>query len=183
MKLKENYAINSLVLSNKTDQSILSRSEFILTDKNQFMAVSYGNHLIYCGNDSILSSKDLNDNEMDIEYFLSPTNIPIKELKFLQPIKGTDNLLALDFSNRLVRITYENNSVIRMFNLNKIFSSFKLYDRTIVAHNTENSEIIISNIDENKLVHKFTCSAITKYGLDSSKKYLYLVEKEIFKTF
>ena len=172
-------------------------SDFLLENS----AISTTNHLVLFFNSiliyvelssgKIVFKKDFTDLDLNMEYFLSPTNIFTTKLNNLTPIPSTNSLVALNNSNEIVLINYDFKSstfkLIKSSTTDKDmkFESFKLNERYLLAFNKIKSKIYGYNLDcivtrrsFDKFEFEVKVNDLTLYGFSSDLKHVFVVENK-----
>jgi len=154
--MEANSAINlenKKILFDNKNESLLDNS--CLTYENKLLVLFVGCELIFIRitNAEIVFTKSFNQFEINLEYFISPTNLIINKLLNLTPIKGTDNLIAINNLNELLLLNFD------MSHANKLrlirssvstqasnhaanFESFKLSGNILLAFDRLNKLLI-----------------------------------------
>lgn len=86
----------------------------------------------------------IDSNTNTINYFLSPTNLSLKNYKILKVVEKTDNFIAIDNLNNLNYIVYSKvlNSLEITTSSNFFFNSFRIKNGILIAYDSENEKII-----------------------------------------
>ncbi|CAF0714512.1 unnamed protein product [Brachionus calyciflorus] len=147
-------------------------------------------YFINSKNGAILNSKDLTKQDTDIEYFLSPTNIPINNFYTLTSIENTDNLLMLDNIGNIHYIEY-------IFKFNEIknfksshfkFNSLKVNKNLLLAHELNESKLVCFDLNQVLCDRSFKTIYFTidlnkdeylsNFGLSLENTYAYTIENK-----
>lgn len=166
-----------------------------LTSDNNYVVLFTNQTLYYIDSKSgkILAHKTFDHQEIDLNYFLSPTNLLVNSLINLTPIANSNGFIALNNLNELVYFDFNVNGTLKMINnSNQKIHSFKLNVKYnfLIAFNKLGYELIIFDLNVVLKKSSFNCNkaiafkinltvdAIDYFDSDTDFKYIYLVEKK-----
>lgn len=176
------------------------------------------NYLVLCAHHSLLFidsstgkvafTKDLDGHQINVEYFLSPTNLSTNHLAKLTAIVNSDNVIALSNLKNLVFVEHNNiddsdsSTRINLFdsdNKRNQFDSFQINFKAQVALALDktNFELVVFDLNvvarkssfhaKNSILFKINLSVnnyLEKFGCDPNFEYIYVIErKKILKIF
>lgn len=170
--------------SNKTfnsESSIYVDNICCLTSKDKLLILLVDKELIFIDIDSssILIKKYINQPDINMDFFLSPTYNPISNLSSIYTIENTNNFIALDNSNFFIQIEYGSNNQIKIYRSERKFDCIKLFGDLFMGYDRANSELCVSNIENQKDLLKINVQGslgIEDFGMDENTNYLYYIE-------
>ncbi len=210
IKMEANSVINlehKKILIDSKNESLLENS--CLTHENKLLVLFIDCELVFVNisNSEIVYTKSFDQFEMNLEYFISPTNLIIKKLVNVTPIKGTDSLIAINNLNELFLLNFDMNRASKLklirssistlaINLVGRFESFKLINNILLAFDSLNMLLIgfdiYSIIEANSfakclfrvklkenLENDFSFISLD-YGLSPNSEYCYVILNKKF---
>lgn len=190
--IKANNKINSININfdNTTiiDSSMIDNS--CITLLSDLITLFYDQNLYFVNSKTgqILKCFNIMQQNIDIDFFLCPTNVTIKYFTNYTPIENTDNLLMLDNSGSLHFVSFDTKQTeVKSFkSRNYIFTSFKVNKNILLAHDIKAHKLISFDL---KTVHNqssfksvyfiidLDCEVILdKFGLGLDNDYVYFIE-------
>ena len=196
--LKENYKTRTVEPSRVVKLDMYTKmsdnllKDTCLTSNNKLLVLFYGSQLYYINISlaKVVFSKDLSKHDINVEYFLSPTNLTSNKLEYLTPLRSTDNLFAINNLNDLIYINFSSETArLGMSKYLKYkFNSFKLNSKYLVAFSKLASKLVGFSVDEiletnkiDKAVFKLELNGLASldfYGFSASYEYVYTIENK-----
>jgi len=160
--LKPSQSLKIEVYTFKRD-SLLENATVTSVEKNNYLVHFYNSILTYIDLKTkvVLFTIDFFKRDLNLEYFLSPTNLFSNKLKNLTSIKNTHNTLALNNLGDLVLIKFEkhnNYKIIKSSSSNNgsiKFESFKMNENKLIAYDKINSKLYGFNLDQILAMNSF----------------------------
>lgn len=205
-KLMKPIAIKFDQLVKKTGTWILQNSCLSWSGMFVFIFYEYDLYVVDTQNGQVLLKHTFIDNQIDLNYFLSPTNLNSSDLyhltPFQDPVDEFESLIALDNLNKLLVIRFNQSSkkIIRSVvnqeakNEPASIHSFVINGNMIVAYNKQDSQLLVCSVNNlikrNRLIDldfqlKLNAANFFGiYGLSMNNKYVYFVEnKKVLRVF
>jgi hypothetical protein len=184
-KLKINYTPFNFI-------ELLKKS--CITFKNRYLCLFLESELFIfnINTASQIASKSFIDQEIDINYFISPTNHMASELINIEPIEKTDDLIALNNLNELIYLSLNQNNRLKLVkNYKYKMNSFKVNMNLLLGFDNSSKKLICYNLDDlssknNFGEPKFTIDLISNvlfYGFSLNQKYFYTIENKLLKLY
>lgn len=139
-----------------------------------------------------VATKSFVDQEIDINYFLSPTNPSASNLISITPIEKNDDLIALNNLNELIYLNLNQNNRLKIKkNYKYKISSFKLSKNLLLGFDSLEKKLICFNLDDLAFTNifdepKFTIDLISSdllYGFSLNLNYFYTIENRLLKLY
>ncbi|RMZ98138.1 hypothetical protein BpHYR1_002538, partial [Brachionus plicatilis] len=191
--------INSLLANQTIDLAQLSIDSLnfninlsAITFQSKLLAFAHEQSLHYfdISNCKLLNSKNFQEQSMNIEYFMNPTNMPLNSFKYLSAVENSDNLVMLDNMGNIhfVLNCYKSNEIKSFRSKDFVFESFKLNQDKLLGCDVVNFKLVCFDLKRAKENNSFNKSFFTidfanskdiqHYGLSLSNKNIYLIEKK-----
>jgi hypothetical protein len=205
IKMEANSVINlenKKILIDDKNESLLENA--CLTYENKLLVLFVGCELVFVriSNSEIVFTKSFDQFEINLEYFISPTNLIINKLVNVTPIKSSDSLIAINNLNELLLLNFDMNhanklrlirSSVSTLGKNHVgsFESFKLNGDILLAFDSLNKLLI--GFDINSIMQANSFSKLSfriklkenltqdfafislDYGLSPNSEYCYVI--------
>jgi hypothetical protein len=142
---------------------------------------------------AVLKMENMSANEMNVEYFLSPTNVSVNSFHSLTPISHTDSFVMLDNLDNLHLVAYDlNKNEIKSSKTNKLqVDSFAVNKNLLLAYDKKKFRLVCFNVLAlrwfelvNFSIELSKQEELNQFGFSLDNKYVFSVhDKKIFRLY
>ena len=189
--MKPTRQINFEVFTKNSD-SLLENSAVTSTPGKTHMVIFFNSILMYVDlkTSKIIFKKDFTEPDLDMEYFLSPTNTHTNKLNSLTPIVNRNCLVALNNSNDMLLISYDLKNMLKVIKSSissqeMKFESFHVSETSLLGYNRIQSKLYCFSIDQILKTNSFSkcefeigVNNLTSFGFSRDLKHVFTIENQ-----